>query len=91
MTNKTAIEALIERANTQDAGYHVKATFPNGDAVNAPIVDFGPNWASFSEIGEEHVVVDLTGAVLEIDWAPGMAFATGERFSGLVPAVSMAP
>lgn len=83
---KSAIEALVERADADEnnSGYHIKATFPNGDVLNAPITDVGHNWGAFAELCPDSLVVDLTGAVLEIDWAPGAAYATGERFAGVV-------
>lgn len=82
---KTAIEALVENAeNVKDnPDYHVAATFPDGSYINAPILKVGPNWASFGGLGEDAVIVDMTGAVLEIDWTPGHPLATGERFSNL--------
>lgn len=84
-SNKTAIEALVEKADAEEGrpGYHVQARFPNGDVLNAPHLRVGPNWAAFDELGPDELVVDLTGATLSIDWAPGPAYATGERFKDL--------
>lgn len=84
-TSKTMIEELVEKADNDEygGGYHIDAVFPDGSRVNAPITKVGPNWASFSEINDEEVMVDVTGAVIKIDWMPGTAFATGERFEHL--------
>lgn len=83
--NKSMIEELVSQANNDEtgSGYHIDAVFPDGSRVNAPITKVGPNWASFAEIDEDEVMVDLTGAVVTIDWIPGTAFATGTRFEHL--------
>lgn len=83
--SKTMIEALVEKANNEPGhpGYHVDAVFPDGSHLNAPILRVGPNWAAFAELDEDEVLVDMTGAVITIDWSPGMAKASGIRFGHL--------
>jgi len=82
---KSMIETLVDKANSEPGapGYHIDAVFPDGSRINAPIYRAGPNWAAFAELGDEEVMVDLTGAVITIDWAPGPAVATGARFEHL--------
>ena len=82
----TMIEALVEKANNEPGspGYHVQATLPDGSYVNAPITRVGQNWAAFTELDDEEVLVDLTGAVISIDWSPGPARAEGSRFEHLL-------
>ncbi len=81
----TMIEALVAKANNEPGhpGYHVSATFPDGSYINAPITRVGSNWAAFAELDDDEVLVDLTGAVISIDWAPGAAEAMGSRFAHL--------
>lgn len=92
-TPKSAVEALVEKADAEEGhpGYHIHARFPNGDVLNAPHLRVGHNWAAFDELGSDEIVVDLTGATLSIDWAPGPAYATGERFKDLAIPASPAP
>jgi hypothetical protein len=78
----TMIEALVAKADTEPGkpGYHIDAVFPDGSHVNAPIFRVGANWAAFAELAEEEVMVDMTGATITVDWAPGASVATGPRF-----------
>lgn len=82
---KSMIEELVAKANNDEygSGYHIDAAFPDGSRINAPITKVGSNWASFAEIANDEVLVDLTGAVITIDWMPGTAFASGVRFEHL--------
>ena len=83
----TAIEALVNQADTTDGhpGYHIRAAFPDGSVIDAPILSHGPNYAVFDEIVEDGLYVDFSGAgaSLQIDWLPGPAFAEGPRFDKL--------
>lgn len=86
MGSKTAIEALIDRANAEEGspGYHVTARFADGSVVDAPYVDVGPNWMLVDELQEEPTMIqthDATGLV--INWSPGEAYAEGPRFKHL--------
>lgn len=82
---KSMIEELVAKANNDEcgSGYHIDAVFPDGSRINAPVTKVGHNWASFCEINDDEVMVDLRGAVITIDWLPGTAFATGVRFEHL--------
>ena len=82
----TAIEDLVARADAEPgkSGYHVRAMFVDGSRIDAPILRHGTDWAEFDEIVEHGGLhVDLAGAVLQIEWAPGAAEAEGPRFSNL--------
>jgi len=83
--SQTMIESIVAKADSspEGAGYHVDAVLSDGSHINAPISQVGPNWASFCEVHTEEVAVDLTGAVVTIDWSPGASFATGPRFHHL--------
>ncbi len=86
MASKTAIEALIDRANAEPGspGYHVTARFADGSIVDAPPMEWGADWMLVDELGDEPTMVptrDATG--LEINWEPGQAYAEGPRFEHL--------
>lgn len=83
---KSLIEVLVQKANSEPGspGYHVAAAFADGSYINAPISRFGCDWALFTELNDEELFVDLTGAVLSIDWMPGAAIAEGKRFEKIV-------
>jgi hypothetical protein len=87
----TAIEALVAQANAEEGspGYHVTATFADGSVVDAPILRVGPNWMTVDEIQPGPFLVHLEqDTKLEINWAPGAAYAEGPRFSDVAPSSS---
>ena len=86
MGSKTAIEALIDRANAEDGspGYHVTARFADGSVVDAPYVKVGPNWVLVAELEDEPTMITTGDATeLEVNWSPGQAYAEGPRFEHL--------
>jgi hypothetical protein len=87
----TAIEALVAQANAEEGspGYHITATFSDGSVIDAPILRVGPDWMTVSEIQADPYMVLLRDATnLQINWAPGAAYAEGPRFSDVAPSSS---
>lgn len=84
MAGKTAIEALIARANAEPGcpGYHVTARFPDGSIVDAPYTEVGPDWMTVAELGDEpRMILTKDASSLDVNWSPGQAYAEGPRFA----------